>query len=358
MKVVAIDSSPRADGVSKTRMLLDALLKGMREAGAEVEAIHLRQKKVKNCMGCYTCWTKTPGVCTIKDDMTNELFPKWLAADLAIYATPLYHFTVNATMKAFIERTLPVAEPFMQQGDGRTTHPLRHKAPEAVVLSVAGFPEPSVFSQLSSYVNFLFGKRLKAEIYRPAAELMPLPEMAETTKEILEAAEQGGRELVQSMEISRVTMERITQPIGGGSDSVAKLANVFWKSCIAEGVTPAEFEQRNLVPRPDSIDTFMLIMSRGLNPEGSANTRAIVQFKFSGEVEGCSFFRIENGTIEAREGLADKPDLTIESPFDVWMDITTGKADGQQLFMQQKYKATGDFSLLLRMKDLFGKRAG
>jgi predicted lipid carrier protein YhbT len=38
------------------------------------------------------------------------------------------------------------------------------------------------------------------------------------------------------------------------------------------------------------------------------------------------------------------------------MDIMTGKADGQQMFMQQKYKVTGDLSLLLRMKDLFGKR--
>ena len=114
MKVLAINSSPRADGISKTGMMLDALVQGMRDAGAEVETIHLREKKIKNCIGCFTCWTKTPGVCVHKDDMTNELFPKWLEADLAVYATPLYHFTVNATMKAFIERTLPVVEPFLQ----------------------------------------------------------------------------------------------------------------------------------------------------------------------------------------------------------------------------------------------------
>ena len=37
------------------------------------------------------------------------------------------------------------------------------------------------------------------------------------------------------------------------------------------------------------------------------------------------------------------------------MDIMTGKADGQQMFMQQKYKTVGDLSLLMRMKDLFGR---
>lgn len=355
MKVLAINSSPRIDGITKTGMLLDALVEGMRDAGADVETIHLRKKTVKNCIGCFTCWTKTPGVCVQKDDMTNELFPKLLEADMAVYATPLYHYTVNAAMKAFIERTLPVVEPWLVRQGETTTHPLRQTPPKAVVLSVAGFPEASVFSQLSSYAKFLFGKGLIAEIYRPAAETMNLPEHSEIRKDILAATTQAGRELVQSTRISEQTMERITKPIGD-FDSMAKMANLFWKSCIREGLTPAEFHQKKLVPRPDSVETFMMIMSKGFNPEGAGKTSAVMQFNFSGEVEGTCHFRIENGTIEAREGAPEKTDLTIETPFEVWMDILTGKADGQQMFMQQKYKTAGDLTLLMRMKDLFGKR--
>ena len=37
------------------------------------------------------------------------------------------------------------------------------------------------------------------------------------------------------------------------------------------------------------------------------------------------------------------------------MDVITGKADGQQMFMQQGSKAVGDLSLLMRMNDLFGR---
>jgi hypothetical protein len=33
----------------------------------------------------------------------------------------------------------------------------------------------------------------------------------------------------------------------------------------------------------------------------------------------------------------------------------TGKADGQQTFMAQKYQVHGDLSLLMRMNALFGK---
>lgn len=357
MKVIALNSSPRGEGISKTGMLLDALAEGMREAGAEVETIHLRQKKINKCMGCYTCWTKSPGVCAHKDDMTRELFPKWVEADLAVYATPLYHFSLNASMKAFIERTLPVLEPFLHRVDGKTFHPMRHglNAPRAVVLSVAGFPEPSVFDYLSPYVNFLFGKGLLAEIYRPGAEMLTLPELARTRKDILKATVQAGREIVQSGSISPATMEQITRPIGGDFDSVCAMANLFWKSCIREGLTPREFHERNLVPRPDSIETFMMVTSRGFNPERAAQTKAVMQFTFSGEVGGSCYFEIDNGKIEAKEGVAPNPDFTVESPFEVWMDVIAGKLDGQQLFMQQQYKASGDLSLLLRMRELFGR---
>jgi hypothetical protein len=33
----------------------------------------------------------------------------------------------------------------------------------------------------------------------------------------------------------------------------------------------------------------------------------------------------------------------------------TGKADGQQMFMAQKYRVKGDLSLLMRMKQFFGR---
>ena len=155
MKVLALNSSPRKEGQSKTELMLKHLVNGMQAAGAAVETVHLREKTVRNCAGCFTCWTKTPGICIHKDDMTKELFPKWLEADLVVYATPLYHFHLNAAMKAFIERTLPVLEPFFGEVENRTHHPLRHKHPKMVFLSVAGFPEDEIFDQLSAWVQFV-----------------------------------------------------------------------------------------------------------------------------------------------------------------------------------------------------------
>ena len=359
MKVLALNSSPRGEGQSKTGIMLNQLVLGMRDAGAEVEVVELRKKTIRNCSGCFTCWTRTPGLCIHKDDMTGELFPKFIASDLVVYASPLYHFTVNATMKAFIERTLPTLQPFFEERGSETMHPVRYEFPKAVVLSAAGFPEMSVFDQLSSWVRYIFGlnKSLLAEIYRPAAESMTLPFFKEKVEKILEATRKAGQEIVESMKISEETLGEVTRDFVGDKELFRNMGNVFWKSCIAEGVSPKEFEEKGLIPRPDSIETFMMFFFFGFNPASAGDTTAVFQFNFSGDVTETCHFRIENGTISTVQGSAESPDLTIDTPFEVWMDIMTGKADGQQMFMAQKYKVRGDLSLLMRMGQIFGNKA-
>jgi NAD(P)H-dependent FMN reductase len=209
----------------------------MRDAGADVEQVDLREKTIKHCKGCFTCWIKTPGTCIHKDDMANDLFPKWRKSDLVVYATPLYNYAMTATLKAFIERTLPSNQPFFEIHEGRMFHPLRHKIPAVVILSVSGMPDEGHFGALSTHVKYLHaapGRRLLAEIYRPAAEAMTSPFFKEQLDDILDATTQAGRELVQSMTVSSDTLKRITQPLID-AETFAKVANETWKALIAEG---------------------------------------------------------------------------------------------------------------------------
>ncbi len=236
MKVLALNASPRSSEQSKTGLMLNCLIKGMRDAGAEVEQVELREKTIKHCKGCFTCWTKTPGTCIHKDDMSKDLFPKWLESDLVVYATPLYNYAMTATLKAFIERTLPSNQPFFEIHDGRMFHPLRHKVPAVVILSVSGMPDEDHFGALSTHVRYLYaspGRRLLAEIYRPAAEAMTSPFFKEQLDDILDATKQAGRELVRTMQVSPDTLKRITQSLID-AESFVKVANETWKALIAE----------------------------------------------------------------------------------------------------------------------------
>jgi len=352
MKVFAINSSARVGGQSKTEMILNQLVKGMKEEGAEVEVVNIFKKKIKYCIGCFTCWTKTPGVCVHKDDMTKELFPKYMASDLCIMATPLFHYTLNANLKTFIERTLPFAQPFCEMENGVTRHPLRQAPPPVVALSVAGFPEHSVFEQLSAYMKHLYGKSLIAEIYIPGAESMERGADDPLVTSVLDAITQGGRELIRNKTVSAGTMKAINTPTTDFK-TLADLGNIFWQTCIDEKVTPNEFDKRGLMPRPNSLESFLALMKAGFNPKKAQGFKGCYQFVFSGKQEGICYFAVDQNEIHCSLGSAAKPDITIITPFEVWMDIVTRKREGAQMFMEQKYKAEGDFNLLIKMGEIF-----
>jgi FMN-dependent NADH-azoreductase/putative sterol carrier protein len=370
MRILAINSSPRKEDESKTALMLNHLVKGMRDEQAEVGVVNLREKKINYCQGCFTCWTRTPGRCVNNDDMTNELFPRLIESDLLILATPLYSWTVNANLKAFIDRTIPAIEPYLVKIKGLTRHPLRQRLPAIVTLSVAGAFEDAAFDQLSSWANFLYGPALIAEIYRTSSEAMVQPVFEEQLSDILGATEQAGRELVTAFNISPGTMARLRQPIIGADDIT--IANVIWQTCLDEGLTPKEMQEKGImprfddideinreieqntwIPRPVSIENFRAFMRVGFSAGAAENLRAIIQFNFSQDDEGSCYLKIDDGNLEARLGTAEKPDLTIEAPFELWMDILTGKADGQQMLKERKYRADGDMSLLKRMEEVF-----
>lgn len=351
MKVIAINSSPRPDGQSKTEMMLGHLVDGMKEAGATVETINLREKNLKNCIGCFTCWTKTPGKCVHKDDMSNEIYPKWLEADLAVYATPLYYHTMNGAMSNLRERTLPAVQPFLEIGDdGLTYHPLRHKVPDSVWLSVCGFPELSEFDALSEFLNRTNHKDVKhiAEIYRPSAEMMTIKFVKNIADEIIEATKMAGHEIVESSKVSKDTLNRISQPLMS-TDIFAKVGNEFWNSCINERVTPKKFKKEKMVVRPTSIDTFMMYFPAGINNKSIEGRTSILQFFFEADDKGACYFTIKSDKITSDRGISNNPDITIRTSFELWLDIMTKKVDGQQMFFDQKYTVEGDLELMIEL---------
>lgn len=351
MQVLALNSSPRAGSDSKTGIMLEHLVTGMTAAGAQVEVVHLKDKKIKPCTGCFTCWTKTPGRCVQRDDMSNELFPKWLAADVVVYASPLYYHTMNAAMALFVERTLPAVEPFFEVNDaGITYHPLRQKVPAAVHLCVCGYPDAEEFDAFLEFSKKTRHADIKhiVHIMRPAAELLLHPYLREVRESVLAATEQAGREIVTAMQVQPDTLARIQQPLVD-KGFFRETGNLFWKTCIAEGVTPKTFVEKKMVPRPDTIDAFMSVFPLGLKAGAAGDRQVILQFDFSGTIQDACHFIIDPKRIAAKPGRAVNPDIIIHTPFALWMDIMTRKADGQQMFLDGKYRVEGDFDLMLKL---------
>ncbi len=99
MKVLGIHGSPRRGG--NTELLLRELLRGCKDAGAEVEEIFLRELKISPCLEIYAC--KKDGQCPINDDM-KALYLKLTETDALAVASPIFFYAVSAHLKAFIDR--------------------------------------------------------------------------------------------------------------------------------------------------------------------------------------------------------------------------------------------------------------
>ena len=100
-KVLILSGSPRKDGNSD--ILCNEFMRGAAESGNEVEKIRVAEKEIGFCTGCYAC--RNTGVCAIKDDM-DEVMQKLIDADVIVLASPVYFYSIDAQLKALIDRTV------------------------------------------------------------------------------------------------------------------------------------------------------------------------------------------------------------------------------------------------------------
>lgn len=96
-----LSGSPRKGGNSD--ILCDRFAAGATEAGHEVEKVRVAEQDIGYCRACYAC--RETGVCVIRDDMA-ALLQKMIDAEVIVLASPVYFYSIDARLKAVIDRTL------------------------------------------------------------------------------------------------------------------------------------------------------------------------------------------------------------------------------------------------------------
>jgi multimeric flavodoxin WrbA/putative sterol carrier protein len=352
MKVLAIQGSPRPK-VSNTEILLQEFLKGAQSQGAETETVYLKEKEFRPCIGCYTCWAKTPGVCVFKDDMP-DLLEKVKACDILVYATPLYNYNMTSLLKAFQERLLPLLDPHLIKMEEIYRHPQRYKMNRKMVLiSTCGFPEVSHFDALRHVFHHIerSGQTpLVGELLMPGGELLKQQGMKENVQGVLRTAYRAGIEVMKEGRVSKETEMEIQRPLVP-PDALAEMANLWWDSHLEE-IT----EGKPVQGKVEDMRLLLRGMAAAFNSQTAGDLRATIQFEVTGKQTGDWFLSVGDAKCMYHEGKANAPNLTIITPSEVWLAIANKEMDGQQAFMEGKYKATGDMSLLMRMRSLFGEK--
>ncbi len=222
MKVLAINSSPKMDK-GNTALILKPFLNGMKEAGADVELFYTKDMKINPCQGELNCWMKTPGQCYQKDDM-QKLYPKF-SADVIVFATPLYMDGMNGSMKNLIDRSIVFSSPFFELRDGHCRHPMSERGNNGeiekkgmiVLVSNCGFWERDNFDPLIVHMKALCknaNREFAGALLRPHGIILRgMLEMGAPVKDVLEAAEEAGRQLVKDGRMSEKTLDTVSREL-------------------------------------------------------------------------------------------------------------------------------------------------
>lgn len=99
VRILAITGSPRPNG--HTAALLESLLSGAEEAGAQIERIDACQLQIAGCSGCNAC--AHTGECILQDDM-QAVFQRMGSADVIVLASPLYFMGISGQLKLLVDR--------------------------------------------------------------------------------------------------------------------------------------------------------------------------------------------------------------------------------------------------------------
>jgi multimeric flavodoxin WrbA len=189
-KVLGIMGGPCTNG--NTAILLDAVLEGAREAGAEVERIDIGDLRIDPCDGCRKC--DGTGTCARTGDDMRVIYKKIREVDALVVASPIFFMGVTAQLKAlidrcqcfWIERYVLNRKPY----EGR-----RH--PKGLFVSTAGSPKPDVFDPAIHCVKAFF----IALDYTYAGEILlshtDAEDIAEKRKPLVQRAREAGKKLLK-----------------------------------------------------------------------------------------------------------------------------------------------------------------
>jgi putative NADPH-quinone reductase len=254
MNILAVNGSPRGKS-GNTEQLLQSFLNGANSAGATTEVVYLKEKKINHCLGCFTCWTKTPGVCVHRDAMP-DMIDKLRQSDLTVYATPVYIYSVTGIMKDFLDRQAPLLDPHTIKYGDRYGHPLRpgQNKPRAVLISTCGLPDRAPFSGIVETFRLMHttapGMEFIAAILCTAGELLTRPAQREQIQWYLDACRSAGHEVVSHGKISPATQSVLDRALVDPETYTAK-TNAFFDKILssramitAPSKTPASVRER------------------------------------------------------------------------------------------------------------------
>jgi multimeric flavodoxin WrbA len=146
MKIIGFVASPRKEG--NTAWIINKILEGAKEQGAETQSWYFSDLDIKPCRSCYGC--KQSDQCAINDDM-QKIYDAIEHADALVLGSPVYMGQMSAQAKIFTDRLFAQYHPrfspqFKEKNAGK----------KLILVFSQGNPDSSLFQVYFDYTKNMF----------------------------------------------------------------------------------------------------------------------------------------------------------------------------------------------------------
>lgn len=124
MNITILNGNPDAGAHAFEAYLHE--LRGAYEArGHTAEILALRGMDTRRCLGCWSCWVKTPGRCAVRDD-SDAVCRAVVGSGLTVFASPVIMGFTSAVMKRATDKLIPLLLPYIEIDRGECHHVARY----------------------------------------------------------------------------------------------------------------------------------------------------------------------------------------------------------------------------------------
>ena len=125
MKIAILNGNPDAEN-GTFDAYVNHLSESLTAAQHQVTALTLRDMDIRHCVGCWSCWLKTPGEC-IARDASADVRRAAINADLVLLASPMRMGFVSALLKKMVDKFIPLIHPYIVAEQGEAHHLARYE---------------------------------------------------------------------------------------------------------------------------------------------------------------------------------------------------------------------------------------
>ncbi|TVR90888.1 MAG: hypothetical protein EA428_07350 [Spirochaetaceae bacterium] len=91
-----------------------------------IERIHADAVLLSDCIGCFGCWVKTPGLCVLTRDQGNDMARTVLSGTHLVFVSRVTWGGYSASIKKCADRMLPLLHPDFRKVNGQMHHIMRY----------------------------------------------------------------------------------------------------------------------------------------------------------------------------------------------------------------------------------------